>query len=174
MIKKVLLAIAVIFPMLAFGQNLKPIGQSLKIGVVDFNSILASHPDTAKAQQELSDAQKRYDEAYNKLGEEMKRLYDEFQNMKEDELPAIRERKARDIQDYQLKLQNFEQSAMQDLQRQQAEKMNPIITKIQQAVETVAKEGNFSLIEVKEPQLILYVADPVVDITSAVKAKLGI
>lgn len=167
MIKKVLVAIAVIFPMLAFGQN-------LKIGVVDFNSVLASHPDTAKAQQELQDASKRLDEAYAKLGEEMKRLIDEFQNMKEDELPAIRERKSRDISDYQQKMQNFEQSAMQDLQRMQSEKMNPIVAKIQQAVESVAKEGNFSLIETREPQLILYVADPVVDITPAVKAKLGI
>ncbi len=167
MIKKVLLAVALIFPMLLSAQT-------LKVGIVDFNGILGSHPDTAKAQQELSEASKKYDEAYAKLGEEMKRLIDEYQNMKEDELPAIRERKSRDISDYQQKLQSFEQSAMQDLQRQQAEKMNPIIAKIQQAVESVAKEGNYSLIEVKEPQLILYYADPVEDITAAVKAKLGI
>ncbi len=167
MIKKILLAVAVIFPMLASAQ-------SLKIGLVDVNSIFSALPETAEAQNKVAEASKKYDSEYAKLGEEMKRLYDEFQNMSDSELPAIKERKARELQDYQQKLQAFEQSAMQDLQRMQAELMSPIQAKIQQAVESVGKEGNYSLIQVNEAQLTLYHAAPVEDITPAVKAKLGL
>ena len=68
----------------------------------------------------------------------MKRMYDELSNMKDDELPAIKERKTREFQDYQTKVQNFLQSADQDMQRQQQELMAPISQKIKDAVESEA------------------------------------
>lgn len=167
MIKKALLAVALMIPMLMSAQN-------LKLGVLDFNDVLANHPDTAVAQQTLSDTQKEYEKAYNQLGEEMKRLYDEFQNMGENTLPAIRERKARDITDYQQKMQDFEQKVMQDMQRKQSELMQPIISQIQQAVESVGKENGYSLIQIKDQQVVLFYQAPVDDVTPLVKAKLNI
>ncbi|MBD5307303.1 MAG: OmpH family outer membrane protein [Bacteroides sp.] len=169
MIKKILLAVALILPMLASAQS-----ADMKIGLVDVNTVMSLMPEFADAQAKLAEVSKKYDSEYSKLGEEMKRLYEEFSNMKEDELPAIKERKARELQDYQQKLQTFEQSAMQDLQRMQAELMSPIQAKLQQAVESVGREGHYSLIQVKEPQLVLYFSSPVEDITPQVKAKLGI
>lgn len=72
--------------------------------------------------------------------------------MKEDELPAIRERKTREFTDYQQKISQFEQQAMQDLQKLQQELMAPIMQKIRGAVEAVGKEGGYSLIQEKNPQ----------------------
>ncbi|MBD5187123.1 MAG: OmpH family outer membrane protein [Bacteroidales bacterium] len=167
MIKKLLFAIMLAFPMLLSAQT-------LKVGLVDLNTVMAAMPEMTQAQTKLQDVQKKYQDEAQKLEDEMKRLYDEFQSMPDTELPAIKERKARELQDYQQKMQNFEQSAMQDLQKMQNELMAPIVAKINQAVESVGKEGAYSLIQVKEPQLTLYYANPVVDITNDVKAKLGI
>lgn len=167
MIKKAIFALTLMLPMFVSAQG-------LKLGVVDFNDVLANHPETIAAQQTLSDTQKEYEKAYNQLGEEMKRLYDEFQNMKEDTLPAIRERKARDLQDYQQKMQDFEQKVMQDMQQKQVSLMNPIISQIQQAVESVGKENGFSLIQTKDPQVVMFYQAPVEDVTPLVKAKLNI
>ena len=167
MIKKLLFAIMLAFPMLLSAQT-------LKVGLVDLNTVMAAMPEMTQAQTKLQDVQKKYQDEAQKLEDEMKRLYDEFQRMPDTELPAIKERKARELQDYQQKMQNFEQSAMQDLQKMQNELMAPIVAKINQAVESVGKEGAYSLIQVKEPQLTLYYANPVVDITNDVKAKLGI
>ncbi|MDE6011012.1 MAG: OmpH family outer membrane protein, partial [Muribaculaceae bacterium] len=111
---------------------------------------------------------------FNKLGEEMNRLVDEYQKMSENELPAIKERKTRELSDYQQKYQQFEQTAMQDLQKMQNDLYGPIQQKIAQAVESVGREGNYSLIQMYNPTLTLYYADPVEDITPAVKAKLGV
>ena len=167
MLKKLLLVAAVLFPMLASAQT-------LKIGIVDTQELIAKMPDTAAAQKQLEDVSKKYQDEYTKLGEEMKRMVDEYQNMKEDELPAIRDRKTRELSDYQQKIQQFEQQADQDLQKMQYDLMSPVLQKIRTAIEAVGKEGGYSLVQNKDAQIILYYDSPVVDITNDVKAKLGI
>ncbi|MDE6379602.1 MAG: OmpH family outer membrane protein [Muribaculaceae bacterium] len=167
MIKKVLLVIALICPMLLSAQT-------LKIGLVDLGSVLQAMPDYTKAMNQIKEVSDKYQAEYQKLGEEMNRQMTEFQNMSENELPAIKERKAREISDYQQKIQQFEQSASQDLQKMQNDLMAPITQTISQAVESVGLEGGFSLIQMYDPQLTLYHAAPVEDITETVKAKLGI
>ena len=167
MIKKVLLAIALICPLLLSAQT-------LKIGLVDVGSVLQAMPETTAAQNQLKEVSDKYAAELQKLQEEMNRQMTEYNNMPENELPAIKERKAREISDYGQKLQQFEQSAGNDLQKMQLDLMGPITQKISQAVESVGREGNFSLIQMYDPQLTLYFAAPVEDITSAVKAKLGV
>lgn len=169
MLKKIILAVAIALPM--FGASAQ---STVKLGLVDTSAVLQALPDTQEAQKKVADASKKYDEEYQKLGEEMKRMYNELSQMKEDELPAIRERKTRELQDYSQKIQTFEQTAQQDLQRMQQELLNPIFTKIKDAVESVGKEGGFSMIQDYNPQQTLYYAAPVVDVTAQVKAKLGI
>ena len=167
MFKKILLVAAVLIPMLASAQT-------LKIGLVDSSDIIAKMPDTATAQKQIEEVSKKYQDEYKKLEDEMKRLYDEIANMKEDELPAIRDRKTREFSDHQNKVQQFEQTAMQDTQAMYQKLMQPIVQKVRTAIEAVGKEGGYSLIQDKNPQNIIYFDAPVVDITADVKAKLGI
>lgn len=167
MIKKILLAVALCLPLIASAQT-------VKIGLVDVNTIIAEHPDTQAAQTKLVDAQKKYEAEYQKLGEEMTRMYEEFQKSEATDLPAIRERKTKELQDYQAKIQQFENSAAADLQRMQQELMQPIVSKINQAIESVGREGNFTIIQLNDPQIIFYHAAPAVDVTPDVKKKLGL
>lgn len=170
MIRKILMAVAIMLPAV-FGASAQ---STLKIGLVDVTAIVQIMPETTEAQNKIGDTSKKYEAEYQKLLEEMKRLYDEVNNMKETELPAIRERKINEFQSYQQKVQSFEQSAQNDLQQKQQELMAPIYQKVKNAVEAVGREGGFSLIETLEPQLQLYYAAPVEDITPTVKAKLGL
>ncbi|MDE5584740.1 MAG: OmpH family outer membrane protein [Muribaculaceae bacterium] len=167
MIKKVLLAIALICPMLLSAQT-------LKIGLVDFSAVLMAMPETTAAQNQLKEVGDKYDAEYKKLNEEMNRLIEEYQKMAENELPAIKERKTRELSDYQQKLQQFEQTAMGDLQNMERDLMGPVQQKVAQAIESVGREGGYSLIQMYNPQLTLYYAAPVEDVTPAVKAKLGV
>ena len=168
MLKKILLAVAIALPM--FGAS----AQTVKIGLVDTNTIVQAMPETTEAQTKLADASKKYEDEYARLGEEMKRLYDELNNMKPDELQAIKDRKTREFTDQQQKVQQFEQQAQQDLAKMQQELMAPIFAKLKTAVEAVGREGGFSLIQDNNPQLTLYSGAPTEDITPKVKAKLGI
>lgn len=167
MLKKLLLAAVMLIPMLASAQT-------LKMGIVDLAEIFNKMPEREAAEKQIAEVSKKYEAENEKLGEEMKRMYDEFQAMKEDELPAIKERKARELQDYNQKIQQFQQTAYNDLNKLQADLMGPIQQKLQSAVEAVGKEGGYSLIQPKAPDVILYYGAPVEDITAQVKAKLGI
>ena len=149
MFKKILLVAALLIPMLASAQT-------LKVGLVDLNEIITKMPETADAEKQVGDASKKYEDEFAKLQDEMKRRLDEYQNMKEDELPAIKERKAREIQDYQTKIEQFSQEAMQHLQQMNQQLMTPVIQKVRTAVESVGKEGGYSLIQDKNPQLVYY------------------
>lgn len=168
MIKKILLAAAILLPA-RFAS-----AQTVKIGLVDTNAVIAAMPETTAAQTKLAESTKKYEDEYAKLGEEMKRMYDELNNMKSDELQAIKDRKTREFTDYQQKMQTFEQTAAQDLQKMQQELMAPIVQKVQQAITSVGQEGGYSLIQDANPQIVLFHASPVVDVTADVKAKLGI
>ncbi|MCH5226182.1 MAG: OmpH family outer membrane protein [Muribaculaceae bacterium] len=167
MIKKILLIAALVLPMCAAAQ-------SLKIGIVNPDDVVQKMPEYTEAQNKFVETSKRYEDEFGKLQEELKRKYDDLQNMPENELEAIKERKLRDFQEYQAKVQQFQQTAEQELAKVQQELMAPIEKKVQDAIRSVGQEGNFSLIEPNISGIILYYADPVVDITNEVKAKLGI
>ena len=166
MLKKILLAVAVALPMFASAQS------TIKIGVVNTGSIIQGMPETKDAQTKIADTSKKYEDAYGKLIEEYKRLAEEFQGLKEDTPVAIRENKARDLQDKQAKIQHFEQQAQEDLSKQQQELMAPVMQKIQNAVDAVGKEEGFTTIS--EIQSYLYIGSGVTDITDKVKSRLGL
>lgn len=165
MIKKLLLIAALALPMFASAQT-------LKIGLVDTNEVIGKMPETTAAQNTLNEAQKKYQAELQRIEEELQRQYEEFQNMPDTELPAIKEHKARQIQETQQKGEAFQQSVMQNLQKQQEELMAPVVQKVRSAIESVGKENGFTLIQDIAGQL--YFAAPVEDITPLVKAKLGI
>lgn len=170
MFKKIFLTLAVLMAIPFVGAT----AQVIKIGLVDVTTIIQAMPERTAAETKLGEASKKYETEYQKLGEEMKRLYDEYQAMKPDELQAIKDRKTRELNDYQQKMAQFEQSAQNDLAKMQQELMAPIVQKIRTAIEAVGKEGNYSLVQDYNPQLTYYYASPVEDITPAVKAKLGL
>lgn len=167
MIKKILLIAALVLPMCAFAQT-------LKIGVVNVDEVVQKLPEYTDAQNKFVETSKRYEDELAKLNDELKRRYDDIQNMPENELEAIKERKVREFQEYQVKIQQFTQTAEQDMAKVQQDLMAPIEKKVQDAIRSVGQEGNFSLIEPNINSFILYYADPVVDITNDVKAKLGV
>ena len=167
MIKKILLVAALLLPMTIFAQD-------LKIGIVSLDEVIEKLPEYQDAQNKFVETSKRYEDELAKLNEELKRRYDDIQAMPEDELPAIRERKVREFQEYQVKIQQFTQTADQELAKVQQELMAPLEKKVRDAIESVGSEGGYSLIEQKVNQIILYYSAPVVDITDQVKARLGV
>lgn len=165
MIKKLFLMAAIALPLFASAQT-------VKIGLVDTNEIISKMPETAAAQNTLNEAQKKYQAEFQRIEEEFQRQYEEFQKMPEDELPAIKERKARQLQETNQKAEAFQQNVMQDLQKQQDELMAPVVQKVKSAIESVGKENGFTMIQELSNQL--YYAAPVEDITPLVKSKLGL
>lgn len=165
MIKKIILAAALALPIMASAQT-------VKIGLVDTNAVMTSLPETKTADEKIKATAQSYQEEYKKLGEEMNRKLEEFKALKEDEPAAIKERKTRELEDFNNKIQQFQVQADQDLSKLQQDLFGPIQQKVRDAIQSVGKEGGYTLIQELQQQL--YYAAPAVDITADVKAKLGV
>ena len=69
----------------------------------------------------------------------------EFQELEKDTttLASIKERRMQDIQELDRKAQQFAATAQQDLQRQQAQLMQPIQEKVMTAIKAIGSENGF-------------------------------
>lgn len=167
MFKKILLAMAVALPLSAMAQ---------KFGVVDIDQIYVAMPETAAMQTQLEETSKKYEAEFQKLQEEVNKLYTDYQTIQNDpNTPeSIKERRIQEIQERAQKVDQFRATAQQDLQRLQETLMAPIQQKFADAVKAVGAEGNFTFIYPNEQGLLLYIGNDVENVTPLVRTKLGI
>lgn len=167
MLKKILLALVVALPLSAAAQ---------KFGTVRIDEVFSAMPETTEMQNQLNEASKKYEAEFQKLQEELNKLYTDYQGIQNDpNTPeTIKERRMQEIQDRATKVEQFRQTASQDLQRQQEQLLAPIQAKFNDAVKAVGQEGNFTFILPMDAGLILYQGSDVIDVTALVKTKLGI
>jgi outer membrane protein len=85
----------------------------------------------------------------------------------------IRSTKEAEINDLRTRMEQFEQTATEDLQNKELELTTPIIEKAKAAVEKVAEEHGYTYIFNSTEGLLLY-ALPADNVMTMVKEKLGI
>lgn len=167
MFKKILLAVVLALPFGVFAQ---------KFGTVDLASLFEAMPEAAAMQTQLTDLSKKYEDEFAKLQEEVNKLYADYQTIAEDpNTPqSIKERRIQEIQERYQKVEQFRNTAQQDIERNQQTLMAPIQAKIQEAIKSVGTEGSFTFIMPNDPGMLPYVGADVVDVTPLVRTKLGI
>lgn len=165
MIKNVIVALLIALPMSIFAQ---------KFGIVETEPVLTSMPEYIAMQTQVNEASKKYEEELNKLKEEMNKKFTEYQALEKDTATpeSIKERRMQEMQELDQKIQQFTNTAMQDLQRQQQQLMAPIEQKFMEACNSVGQEGGYTFIFPMGQAL--YTGATVEDVTPQVKAKLGI
>ncbi len=167
MIKKLLLALAVAIPACAWAQ-------APKFGTVDANAIMQDMPEMKTIESQVAEKAKTYETEYQKLQEEVQKKFAEFQELDKDPnaLPAIKERRMAELQELDQKAQQFAQTAQQDLQRQQAQLMQPVQQKLVDAIKAVGTEQGYTMI--LPAGVAAFTAADVVDVTPTVRTKLGL
>ena len=86
---------------------------------------------------------------------------------------AVRQLKEKELSDLQNRIREFQQVAQQDIQKKEAELMEPIQKKANDAIKEIAKAGGYGVI-LETGMMIFYDEAQVKDISSEVKTKLGI
>ncbi|MCI8998861.1 MAG: OmpH family outer membrane protein [Muribaculaceae bacterium] len=163
MIKKLLLAIMIALPMSVFAQ---------KFAVINTQELMESMPELQTVKEQMEASNKKYEDEFAKLQEEFSKKFEEFQSLEETTPQTIKERRMQEMQELENKINQFRQTATQDLQRQQQQLMAPIQEKVLKAIQTAGAEGGYTFIF--ENQMPLYTGTDVTDITSTVKTRLGI
>lgn len=159
--KKLVLMLMLIAPMAVMAQ---------KFGKVNTQSIMQSMPEVAKANGELEALQKEKENALKSMQDEFNRKADEYQKAASTMNATAKEQKETELQTLQQKIQQAYQDGQTELQKKSSELMQPIVTKVRNAIEAVGKAGGYTYIF--EEGAAIYTGDNVKDITSEVKAKL--
>jgi outer membrane protein len=142
------------------------------IGHIDFQTLLATMPETAQIQSELNAMSVDLENRYNKYVGELTAKETEYANLAADASTAAREGLEMEIRNLYQVIQNFETNSREDVLNKQNELMSPLIEKAQNAVNSVAEEKGLSY--VLDIGTLIYTGTGAVDITEDVKMKLNL
>ena len=147
--------------------------QSFKTGHIKRDDIIMAMPDYDTAMKSYNAFGQELTNALELMQVELNNKYDQFTKEEKNLTDLVKANRAQEITDMQTRISNFQQQAQVQLQEKQAELLNPIIEKANNAINAVAKEGGY--IYIYDVRTLVYV-DTVksTDIGPLVKTKLGI
>jgi outer membrane protein len=168
-----LLIIAAVFIGLT-GQQLN--AQELKFGHIDRSEFIQSLPEFDTAVANLEKLSRELSNQFEIMQVELNNKGYEYERDNANWVDAVRDAKANEIMDMNRRLQEFQQTAEQQLQEKQAEYFQPIIAKADKAIQDVGRENGFIYVFVvgQETSIGYFDAAKSVDIMPLVKTKLGI
>jgi len=148
--------------------------QNLKFGHINSQELLMAMPERDSAEVKLKKYGKDLQDQIETLQVEFNKKYQDYLQKKATFTDAIREMKEKELSDLQQRSQEFEQTAQQDYQKQQAELMKPIVDKANAAISKVAKANGFIYVFDVSTGSVAYFSDQSVDVLPLVKKELGI
>lgn len=161
--KLLVLSIAVLVGVASYAQ---------KIGHLDRTALIQAMPETKEVEKKLAGIQEEYRLAYQAMETEYNTMVQEAQANQKVWPQAILESKVKAIQDKEQQIAQFEQTASEDLQKQQQALYQPIIDKATKAIEEVAKENSYIYVIDSGLGVLLYTGGD--DLLPLTKTKLGI
>ena len=145
-----------------------------KFGHVSSDVLVQAMPEYDSALVKLEELRTHYGDEIERIQVEINNKIEDFNNGEATMSDLIKEAKASEIQELQVRLQNYSQTAQQEMQQRQMRLMQPIMDKARNAIEAVAKEkGLIYVFDISQGNPI-YTSPESLDVMPLVKAKLGI
>jgi len=145
----------------------------VKIGYIDFNTLLAAMPGIDSVKIKLQKYQKTLSDQMDAMKAEFENKYMDYQSQASSMSDLIKQTKEKELSDLQGRIDAFQQKANTDLQAKQQELVQPFIEKAKIAVQEVAKENKYTYILNAIEDVVLY-KEATEDIMTLVKKKLNI
>jgi outer membrane protein len=148
--------------------------QAPKFGHIDFQALIQSMPERAAAEKQFNAYQKELEDALGMMQKEAQTKYVEYLAKRDSLSETVRKMKEEDLTAMNDRIQNYQQTAQQQLQSKQAELLKPVIEKADKAVKDVGVEKGLIYVFDMSLRTILYNSKESIDILPLAKAKLGI
>ena len=151
-----------------------------KFGRVDLATIVTNMTEYKEATANLEAYGRDLQDQLEQIQVEFNKLYADYEKNVATYSDTVRQLKERELTELQQRFQDFQQLAQQDIAKKEAELMNPIYEKANEAVKQVSSAGGyiaiFSTTSDQPASAGLAYFDPaqLTDITTDVKAILGI
>ena len=167
--KKLLLILLMAAPLSLFAQ---------KFAHFDYTSVMQNLPEYKAVSTDLETLYKKYQTELESMKKELQTKAEKYAKEDTDSTPDnIKERHNQELQDMYQRLQQAQEDNTQAFQKAQETKMQPVTQKVLDAVNAVAKEGQYVYVMDKNASqaagIIINEAIST-DITAQIKAKLGI
>lgn len=166
MIKKIFLLVALLAPMCVMAQQ--------KIAIVDSKAVFEAMPEKVAAEAELNALLAQYQEENDKLEKEFNQKYADFQALDPTTAKSIKARRIQEIQENRHKIEGYQNMVNQDMEAKKAELLDPIKAKIQAAINAEGVAGGYTVILDVSKTPVAFLGADAVDVTPAVKTRLGI
>lgn len=164
----VIVALFLMVPAIIFAQK------APKFGHVNKQEIIQALPDRDSAIVKLQKFEKDLNASLQTMNEDYQSKLQKFQDEQKTLDPLILQSRQKELITLQQNIQQFQENASQLDQQKQSELMQPIIEKIQKAINDVGKEGGFTYIFDLAAQAVAYYSSDSQDVTDLVKQKLNI
>ncbi len=163
--KKLLLMLLMCAPVAAFAQ---------KFGHVNAQEIIQVMPEYTKAKTEIDALQKQYEDDLKGMQDELQKKSQSYEKEQATLPENIKQRREQELQEMYQKIQQSYQDNQQALARASQEKMMAIQTKVIDAIKQVGQAGGYVYI-MDIAGGVPYISSTLsTDVTSEVKAKLGL
>ena len=141
-----------------------------KFGKVNTQTIMQSLPEISKINGELEATAKQYENDLKSMQDELQRQSDAYDKGKSTMNATAQKQKEQELQQLYQKIQQTYQDNQQAMQKKSAELMEPIRTKVLNAITEVGKAGGYTYIF--EDGVAIFTGATVKDVTADVQAKL--
>lgn len=164
------LAVAAAFLFIGTGS-----AHAQKFGYLNSQELLAAMPETDSVQSKMADLGKELESQFTAMRTEFTTKSQELSTNLSTLSETIRKQKEKDLFDLQTRIEEFQQSANQELQTKNMELLRPVMEKAQAAITKVAKEqGLTAVFDLATGALTYYNEAQMVNMLPLVKQSLGI
>lgn len=164
--KKILLIAAMAF--LTLGASAQ-----VKIGRVNTNELVQLTDDYMKAMQTVSLAAKEADEMSQEMINEFNTKYTQYQQKAQQWTDSVRQSKEKELTEIRQRIEEFQQTTQQELSQKQNDLMAPILEKVQDAIQSIAKSKGITVL-FDESTMVYFDDSTVIDITPDARKALNI
>lgn len=159
--------------MLALTVSTADAQATLKFGHINTTQLLSMMPDTKNADSSLQKFGQSLDSQLKTMTAEYQGKISDFKAKESSMAEPVRDAKLKEITDLEQRIQDFQESAQNSMQKKKEELYSPIIKKAEEAINNIAKEKNYNYIFDTSVGAVLYAQDSD-DILALVKQKLGL
>jgi outer membrane protein len=146
--------------------------QAQKYGFINSSQIVAQAPGAAEARQSLEAEMQGYRTELDKLEAQLDSLQTTYERQQASLSATARQQRQQELQQKFAAYQQRAAELQQTAQRREQELVAPIMQRIGGVIEEVRKEGGYALIFDAAAAGVIVAADPALDLTEQVLAKL--
>lgn len=150
-------------------------GAQQKFGYINTQELISAMPETEAMQTQLGELSKELELQFEAMRSEYSTKVQDYSNTASTLSETIRKQKEKDLMDLQSRLEEFSQSASEEISNKQTELLQPIIEKAQNAINTVGKEQNLiAIFDLTSGAIPYHNESAMVDVLPMVKKSLGL